>query len=261
MITDLWRQQAGKYFCISSKTSEGRWFDKLFRRSQLDKVADYVRERRDRNVYFCPHGFSERHRLKQFAVMPTLLWSDMDERDPRDIELKPTIAIESSPGRHVGLWLTDDVVTEELNERLAKYLGDKQGGWDLTQVLRLPGTINYKYAAMPRVRVLWRDGPTYSVRDLSRTLPKLEKRKAATGGGVPVERLMRWASVRTCMGKAVKGQRSTMIARLIYALDDKGCSRDGIAWALMRCPSFIDKRGHDERRAYKEIDNCLRNKT
>jgi hypothetical protein len=189
----------------------------------------------------------------------------MDERDPRGIELKPTIAIESSPGRHVGLWLTDDVVTEELNERLAKYLGDKEGGWDLTQVLRLPGTINHKYAALPRVRVLWRDGPEYSVRDLSRSLPKLERRKAATQGPAPdtsIERRLRRHSARQYMYPTAEGKRSDVIAGLIHTLHDDGYGADDIVWALMRCPSFVDhpRRGRDEDRAYKEIDNCLRNK-
>jgi hypothetical protein len=113
------------------------------------------------------------------------------------------------------------------------------------------------------VRLLWNDGPEYRVGELEHELPALLKaeRKSATQlTNVPVERLMRWASVRTCMGKAVQGMRSTMIARLIYALDDKGCSLDGIVWALMRCPSFISKHGRDEDRARWEIENCLRNK-
>jgi hypothetical protein len=51
-----------------------------------------------------------------------------------------------------------------------------------------------------------------------------------------------------------------MIAGLIYTLHEDGYGRDDIAWALLRCPSFLDKRGHDEERALREIDNCLRKK-
>jgi hypothetical protein len=50
-----------------------------------------------------------------------------------------------------------------------------------------------------------------------------------------------------------------MIAGLIFVLHTDGYGVDDIVWALMRCPSFISKRGNDEDRARWEIDNCLRN--
>src|SRR5262245_29004976 len=108
MITNLWRHEAGKYFCISTKTGSGVWHDEFFSHAELDDIADYVREHMNRNVYFCPHGLSARRRVKENAVLPSVLWSDMDNVDPRKIDLRPTIAIESSPGRYVGLWECDD---------------------------------------------------------------------------------------------------------------------------------------------------------
>jgi hypothetical protein len=101
----------------------GVWHDKFFSRAELDEVADYVREHNDRNVYFCPHGFSSNRppadrrsaRVKENAVLPSLLWADMDACDPRKCKWRPTIAIESSPERYVGLWECDGVVTEHPN--------------------------------------------------------------------------------------------------------------------------------------------------
>src|SRR5690606_1870011 len=102
-----------------------------------------------------PHGFTKPERNKNFAAIPKLLWADLDEADPRTCAIKPTIAIESSPGRFAGLWLVDAPMTEEINRRLTYFLGADKSGWDLTQVLRVPGTNNYKYNSNPRVRILW----------------------------------------------------------------------------------------------------------
>jgi hypothetical protein len=267
MITDIWRDQAGKYFCISTKTRDGVWRDKLFRRSQLDLVAQYVRERRDRNVYFCPHGFSD-----QYAVLPRLLWSDMDIVDPRDVSLTPTIAIESSPGRYVGLWICDDVVTEELNRRLTYALGCDRSGWDLTQVLRFPGTINYKYAAMPRVRVMWRDGPQYRVRDLSRSLPKLASVELTHGGGdidfdaarslVPTVR-RKFPRISLALGAAPmlnaegRPDRSATWMWQAGLMREAGASDEEMAAMLTMCRrTFADKfpDGFDDKRARAEME-------
>ena len=181
VIERLWADQPGKYFCLSTKNPEGgRWNDYLFARDEIDIVV-FARGHRRHNVYFCPHGFARRRRVKSYAVLPAMLWADLDEADPRTLKgLSPTVAIESSPGRYVGLWLTDRAVTEELNRRLTYHIGADKGGWDLTQMLRVPGTLNYKYDPPVRVTVLWEDGPRYEIDDLERRLPALPAREAGS---------------------------------------------------------------------------------
>jgi hypothetical protein len=140
--------------------------------------------------------------------MPTMLWADMDGADPRELRLPPTIALESSPGRYVGLWLTDNVVTEQLNKRLAYSIGADKSGWDLTQVLRMPGTINYKYASRPRVQLLWDNGFKYRVSELENELPQIERRERRADTREPdttIERRLRWHSARQYMQPAVQG--------------------------------------------------------
>jgi hypothetical protein len=208
MIVDIWRHQAGEYFCVSTKTRGDVWHDEFFARRELDEVADYVRDHHDCNVYFCPHGLSVRRRKRTYAVMPTMLWADMDGADPRELRLPPTIALESSPGRYVGLWLTDNVVTEQLNKRLAYSIGADKSGWDLTQVLRMPGTINYKYASRPRVQLLWDNGFKYRVSELENELPQIERRERRADTREPdttIERRLRWHSARQYMQPAVQG--------------------------------------------------------
>lgn len=176
LVADLWKRQPGKYFCLSTKPKRGNgWQDHWFERSQISRRAinAFLADHRDHNIYFCPHGFSRKERKKDAAVPPTLLWADLDKADPRHIEWEPTIAIESSPGRYVGLWEIDDEADERLNQRLTYAIGADKGGWDLTQVLRCPGSLNHKYPDAPEARVLWDDGPRWKVRDLKRELPTL----------------------------------------------------------------------------------------
>src|SRR3546814_7114824 len=85
---------------------------------------------------------------------------------------KPTIAIESSPGRFVGIWVLDGPMDEELNRRLTYHVGADHGGWDLTQVLRFPGTKNYKYRSQPKVRTMWKDGKEWTKKKIERYLDR-----------------------------------------------------------------------------------------
>jgi hypothetical protein len=73
---------------------------------------------------------------------------------------RPTAILESSPGRLQMWWRLDSEVApeigEELNRRLAYAMGADKSGWDLTELLRVPGTRNHKYPERPTVR---RRGP------------------------------------------------------------------------------------------------------
>lgn len=105
------------------------------------------------NVYFCPQLLSVKRRLKENVLACTVAWADLDECLPKYLHIPPTITIESSPGRYQALWSfeegQDPISAEEISRRIA-YEHAKQGadksGWDLTQLLRVPGSYNFKYA-------------------------------------------------------------------------------------------------------------------
>lgn len=109
------------------------------------------------DIYFCPMPFRDTTKRKKDKVKSSrLLWSDMDKVTPDQIEkLKPSLLWESSPKSFQGLWILDEEMSpsgaELLNHKLTKFIGGDESGWDLTQVLRLPGTINHKYKELPRV--------------------------------------------------------------------------------------------------------------
>jgi archaellum biogenesis ATPase FlaH len=250
IITDLWSRQPGDYFCICTKSSTGKWEEHFFNRKDMrEGVRDLMKTHVDKDVYFCPHGFTKPKRQKQFAVAPKMLWADLDEANPSKIDPKPTIAIQSSPGRFVGLWLIDKPANEEVNRGLTYMVGADRGGWDFTQVLRLPGTRNFKYHDTPRVRVLWDDGPAYRLRDIAAMLP--EKEQAQDVGELVAsdvfkayqKKLPPWAR-RELMrqDKAPAGKRSEMIWKLEHALLDAGCTEDE-AFVLIKSSVWNKFRG------------------
>lgn len=241
LITQVWRNQPGEYFCLSTKSRFGKWEDHFFTRAQLSKVRAFINDNLDKDVYWCPHGFSEPRRLKDNAVMPKLLWADLDEADPRTMTPMPSIAIESSPGRFVGLWVMSSVVEEHLNRRLTYHVGADTGGWDVTQVLRIPGTSNYKYDDAPRVKTLWIDGPTYDIAEIERILPKDRVGDADLGDVMRIykryeKHLSLFARKNLLKGKPTPGKRSTMLWRLNKELLESGMTTEEAFVLLVHSP-------------------------
>jgi hypothetical protein len=147
------------------------------------------------------------------------------------------------------LWECDDVVTEELNQRLTYALGSDVSGWDLTQVLRVPGTLNYKYTPAPRVRLLWNDGPTYRVAELERDLPKRERKSATRGARVAVsgwrgltgKELARKYGVKPDCFARHWHRRFIVIHAVWGPMTERGASLEQIMWALEDCPAWHSK--------------------
>jgi len=267
LIVKLWKKQPGKYFCISTKSATKKWTDNWFSKSEFDQVGNFIRENLDKDVYFCPHGFTQKKRQKPFAVAPRLLYADLDESDPEDLDLTPTIALESSPGRYVGFWFTDEPTEEALNRRLAYSIGADISGWDWTQVLRVPNTKNFKYNNQPRVRILWNDGPEYKTEELERRIPLMKTVMGEELGGKSAEtfkryekKLPRWVRRELLHGKPVAGQRSEVIWKLQNELLEAGLSREEAFDLIWVCPwnKFRDRRDGPEQ-LWRELDKALEN--
>jgi hypothetical protein len=239
----IWDDQPGDYFFFSTKSPSGKWNDYFVTRKQVKDIGRMLEEHEGKNLYFCPHGFSRPRRIKQNAVAPKLLFSDMDEVDPRRTKPRPTIAIESSPGRYVGLWRTDKPITEELNQRLAYSIGADKNGWDFSQVLRIPGTRNYKYQGQPRVKLLWSDGPKYKVAELEASVPRMTDDAA---GGVNEDAatvFKKWSPRMSFETRALllqkktpaPGKRSEVLFKLGNELLETGMTEDEALVLLMNC--------------------------
>jgi hypothetical protein len=149
--------------------------------------------KRGLEAYFCAHLLLARRRIKANAAPVLALWADADDYPLPAGSPEPTAIVESSPGRAHLFWRLTTSVTpyraEELNRRLLISLGADRSGWDLSQLLRPPGTRNRKYASAPAVRLLGLDaGARYHPHELELALPEAPEpapREAPSGRALP----------------------------------------------------------------------------
>jgi AAA domain/RepB DNA-primase from phage plasmid/Primase C terminal 1 (PriCT-1) len=146
------------------------------------------------DVYFCAHLLTEARRIKENATAVHALWGDLDGVEVPKNDLAPTAVVQSSPGKYHCYWRLADPVppetAESLNERLAKQIGADTSGFDLTQLLRVPGTANHKYDAKPVVKTT-SYAPNYkhyyTAGDLDRILPQPQTPDFAAAAPVGAE--------------------------------------------------------------------------
>lgn len=182
-----WEDQQG-YVSIAvrnpqlTQEDEGYWVDHSFKwPEQKNRVTNAIITARTENkdVYWAPAVFTKPQRRATAVGKVHTLWADLDEADPANLPsyLKPTAVWESSPGRYQAIWKLDHPLTaeaqQELNKRLTYMIGADKGGWDLTQVLRTPGTPNHKYPDKPLVKLLHLNGHTVNPLKLVDDLPEV----------------------------------------------------------------------------------------
>ncbi len=99
--------------------------------------------------YFTPLRYDGK-RQRQFVGNPGVIYADLDGGHREDYgDMPPSIAIYSgTPGHYHAYWFLDHPASPQLWEQHAKgwtqEIGADPAGWDITQVLRVPGTVNHK---------------------------------------------------------------------------------------------------------------------
>lgn len=153
----VWDEQNATGFVFVS-VKQDTWYDVAFSWKK-NKGGEVEIPNVDGDLYFCPNVFSGPKRRKELMLPSIWLYADLDDVDPEYVDPRPTTAWESSPNRFQCLWrMTQKCQPQEhseLNQRLTYAIGADKGGWDRTQVLRIPGTINHKYPLRPKVKLLW----------------------------------------------------------------------------------------------------------
>jgi hypothetical protein len=183
-----WAEQSGFVFLAvrdptKDKQDSGYWRDIKFNwpddRADITAILNKAQSS-DKDVYWCPNVFLEPHRSRDSVADIGTLFADLDQVDPRSLpqELFSTAAWRTSPGRWQALWELDRTIDpdtqQQLNQRLTYAVGADKGGWDLTQVLRIPGTHNHKYPEHPTVKLLWVNGHKLNPIKLIDELPAIE---------------------------------------------------------------------------------------
>ena len=203
------------------------------------RIDSSLRDRED--LYYSVAQFAKRGRRIEDVLPSVWLWADLDEVHPTaaaKLGFLPTVAVESSPGRYQALWrLTREVSPgnlERLNRGLTYALDADRGGWDLTQVLRIPGTRNFKYPEAPLVKLMWHKpeleyDPKYIWREVKKHVPTAELELATMSAIVRVpipskaKRLL-----RTAAAEIVEGERSHRLWELECMLLESGLSEEEV---------------------------------
>jgi hypothetical protein len=162
-FTWLFQDQEG-YLCLAIADPDKSNFQQKFFvwPSEGSRVEDFLRENGKRkNCWFCVNLLNERARHKEHCLPCNYVWADLDTASPADIEPQPTFTILSSPGRYQALWRLEKKVPAHIAEDYSKRIayrynnnGADKSGWDLTQLLRVPMTTNFKYEGRPTVLAL-----------------------------------------------------------------------------------------------------------
>lgn len=175
------------YVCISTirapyerKSMHDTYFEWPKQRQQMLDHIDKVSG--THNVYFCVSVLSIPKRKNENAIPANRVWADLDTCSPDILAVPPQCILESSPSRFQAIWRLDRKIdspeAQQLSKRIA-YAYHEQGadlsGHDPAQLLRVPGTFNYKYELddVPEVKWLTRDERLLAP-EIFDTLPEAE---------------------------------------------------------------------------------------
>lgn len=209
------------------------------------RIVEHIRSHQDDDVYFTPCLFNAKRRLEDLADSEHRLWADLDEVNPEDCgDYRPTIAWETSPGRYQAIWCITGFKNGASwpgmeNHRLTAFLGADPGGWDTTQLLRVPGGRNHKPHYKERNKgkpyqgkILWRDGEWYRWEDFD-DLPEVQSgqnddelldEEFLKG----IDRHQLWRKVRLGVSPTVREYMS------VRTIDPDTVDRSEVAWQIER---------------------------
>jgi hypothetical protein len=147
----LFGKQTG-YVYTPIKTKEPKWAQRFFHwpEEKLELHDWILATAHDADVYISPSLFREKNAKKESVSGAQVVWVEMDGVEGVDLSKlpQPNIRVRSSIEGHEHIYWTvpfsPPAVIESINRRLTYGLEADSSGWDITQVLRPPGTHNWK---------------------------------------------------------------------------------------------------------------------
>jgi len=219
---------------------------------EREQIVEHFLAHTAHDLYWTVGIFEYPIRQEAYAMDEYALWADLDTADPNYIdEYPPSIAWETSPGSYQALWLAQRGTGSfqgaswpgNENQKLTYYVEADPSGWDLAQLLRVPGFENHKPeyeqedGSYPSGKILWVDGPRYELTDFSE-LPDVQIGDAKLTDALAqdidaVDRLAVIARVKLKLNRTARellnareasGDKSESLWYLIRCLADVGCS-------------------------------------
>lgn len=252
----------------------GQFFEAYYQYPQdLGAMLEFVNQSYvDFEVYFCPQLLAGKKRTKEYVKSATCLWADLDECEPTKLLVEPSIAVESSPDRYQAYWVLESPLDPEEAEEYCRRIaykhaddGADRSGWDLTQLLRVPMTLNHKYSDTginpPVVRIVEAHRSRFRLGDFS-DYPEVkafdyETFPEPSEDDLPQMTVAEFLDrnktrlnpiVWDLINKVPQGDWSKDLYKLMQSLYDKGFSREEVYFIAQasKCNKWI-RDGHPER--------------
>lgn len=196
-------------------------------------------------------------------------WCDIDDADPDAYDPQPNILWETSPDRFQGIWMWRDVSPGDIAEQVSRNIwakdGGDKGGWSVTKMLRLPGTINHKPEYLKPVVTLQVYDPR--PQKLPRSILAVSPKPTAIGAGEieitgldPYKIMRRYrrkmglqAGTLMTARRVLRADRSGAVYLIVIGLIEAGAQDSEIAAVLLVNPYFTSKWGTDFAKAEDQI--------
>lgn len=227
--------QEGDFVFLTTKSISGEWKEHSFKYELgwKRRIKEFLVKYPDTryNIYFCATPFTKATRQGRYVRHMNLLYSDIDGGEVR---VPPSILWQSSPGRLQAVWFLRSSMEpkegESLNQSLSYYQQADKGGWDLTQVLRLPGTKNLKYPNTPQVHVVDASGQVHISRRIANRIGH-DRSKAERDKAKSVNLDISDLSFEQIMSK-YKRRLNPQVKRLLCQTSTSGSDRSEMLWYL-----------------------------
>lgn len=159
ILETIWDQSPGGKVYMPL-LENGIWWEGIgmaFREVRAQAIERIADSDGGADYYFSPFQYRVSRR-RDSLITPGLIVADLD-RGQRGLRLRPSVLIESSPNHYHGYWFLRNRPRsleewEGISRGWTQEIGADPGGWDSTQVLRVPGTLNHKYSPPELVEVV-----------------------------------------------------------------------------------------------------------
>lgn len=270
-IVDLiWTRSKGQHFSYAwiNRTLDNRFHEFFGVRAAVQSFGE--------DLYFSACGFTQKKRSNETWAPSAVLFADLDEAVPFDLNPAPTYAWRTSPRMYQAVWFLDRFITDyqewaQLNKAMTLHTNADTGGWQGSKLLRVPGTLNFKRADVSGVPlgdvVIWNPDAIHSVGTLKKILPDVSVRARRVSDDHPplgmVEdrtRLMRryWDAItlrgRSMLTTSNVNDRSLHIVRTIHELLNGGLDAETtfhLVWVQPWCKWRTDR--NDPERLWEEV--------
>lgn len=252
-IDFLYSDQTGYVYAPVRKTPTD-WVTKFFQYPQeKEQLASWITVwGQTADVFLAPSIFKDKSPVKKSVKGSSVVWAEFDGQTSLDLSQvpEPSAVIQSSKDNHFHIYwripFSPGEVVEDINRRLTYNLNADSSGWDSTQILRPPFTVNFKRHLPVLLKSM--GGSTYDVSSFD-SLPKVPLPPTAPGieSILDVHKVLALNKVPDKLWDLIEnpknevGERSTYLMYLGYSLAEAGFGYEALISILLYADGKVGK--------------------